>query len=228
MSYLEFFYEQIDESLEKTKTHKEIALKYIKSGELFIDIIATFPYELVTKSYYTSLFRLLRLLRLPELFRLIDVSSTANFLANIFKNDTRGRRVILMFFLINLLKIINLILITITIIYFVGCLWFIMSDTLNTDYSTIVRENSFKIAFGLADYPYDFDRFITSCYFIITTLAVIGYGDLYARTNIEKIFDMFIMLFGVAFFTFIMGNFITIVRQFDDLTSEKDESTDLH
>ena len=60
--------------------------------------------------------------------------------------------------------------------------------------------------------PSDFDRFITSCYFILTTLAVIGYGDLYAKSNIEKIFDIFIMIFGVAFFAYIMGNFITIVR----------------
>lgn len=207
--------------------HKEIAKRYLKSGYLVIDIITTFPYELVTGSYYTSLFRLLRLLRLPKLFEMLDFSKSQDQLAKFFKNDTRGRRVIFMFFLINLLKICNLIMITITIIYFIGCFWFIISDTLNTQ---LDNENgaTYITLFNLDAMPNEFDRFITSCYFIITTLAVIGYGDLYAKSNIEKIFDMFIMIFGVAFFAYIMGNFITIVRQFDDLTSEKDESTDLH
>lgn len=132
-----------------------------------------------------------------------------------------------MFFLMNLFKIWNLILITLTIIYFIGCTWFIISDNLNSDYNNEAM-NTYVTYFGLESMPYDFDRFITSCYFAITTLAVIGYGDLYAKTNIEKIFDMFIMIFGVAFFAYIMGNFISIVRQFDDLTSEKDESTELH
>ena len=76
--------------------------------------------------------------------------------------------------------------------------------------------------------PYDFDRFISSCYFIITTLAVIGYGDLYPMTNIEKIFDMGIMILGVAFFSYIMGQFINIVHGLDDLYAEKDESAELH
>lgn len=84
--------------------------------------------------------------------------------------------------------------------------------------------NSFNQVFGLNNYSNDFERFITSCYFIITTLAVIGYGDIYPKTNIEKIFDMLIMILGVAFFSYIMGNFINIVHGFDDLTEERDES----
>ena len=39
---------------------------------------------------------------------------------------------------------------------------------------------------------------------------------------------MFIMIFGVAFFAYIMNNFISIVREFNELTKEKDESTELH
>jgi hypothetical protein len=56
--------------------------------------------------------------------------------------------------------------------------------------------------------PSIYEKFITSCYFILTTLAIIGYGDLYAVSNLEKIIDMIIMIGGVAFFTYIMGSFI--------------------
>ena len=53
---------------------------------------------------------------------------------------------------------------------------------------------------------------------------MIGYGDLYPKTNIEKIFNMLIMICGVAFFSYIMGKFINIVHAFDDLSEGGDES----
>ena len=130
---LEFFMEYTDDdSQRKVRSHKRIALKYLKSY-LIIDIIATFPYELCTKSYYTSLFRLLRLFRLHELFVMLDFSKSLATLQKLFRNDTRNKRVIYMFFLINLMKIFNLILVTVTILYFIGCIWFIISDTLNSE-----------------------------------------------------------------------------------------------
>jgi VIT1/CCC1 family predicted Fe2+/Mn2+ transporter len=90
---------------------------------------------------------------------------------------------------------------------------------LNSDYN-VEHDATFIRAFGLNELETDFDRFITSCYYVITTLAVIGYGDLYPKTNIEKIIDMVIMILGVAFFTYIMGNFIKIVQAFDDLNED--------
>ena len=47
-------------------------------------------------------------------------------------------------------------------------------------------------------------------------------------SNLEKIVDMFVMIAGVAFFSYIMGAFISIIQKFDDLLDEKDESNDLH
>ncbi len=122
---------------------------------------------------------------------------------------------------------LTLILSAVTIIYFIGCLWFIISDTLNTEYNQFHRM-SWVLKNGMDGYPLDYDRFITSAYFIITTLAVIGYGDLMPETNIEMIFAMCIMILGVAFFAFIMGRFVNIVTRFDEMNSEPDESTELH
>ena len=66
--------------------------------------------------------------------------------------------------------------------------------------------------------PSVYDQFITCSYFILTTLAVIGYGDLVAVSNLEKIVDMVIMLGGVAFFSYIMGSFIAIITRFESLS----------
>lgn len=73
-----------------------------------------------------------------------------------------------------------------------------------------------------------YEKFITSGYFILTTLSVIGYGDLYPASNLEKIVDMVIMLGGVAFFTYIMGSFISIITMLDNISGTKNDSPDLH
>ena len=57
----------------------------------------------------------------------------------------------------------------------------------------------------------NYEKLITVCYYAITTLSTVGYGDLYPINNIEKIVGIFIMLIGVAYFSFIMGNFIDII-----------------
>lgn len=55
---------------------------------------------------------------------------------------------------------------------------------------------------------------MTSCYFSITTLSTVGYGDLYPISSAEQIVGIVIMLGGVAFFSFIMGSFIEIIESF--------------
>lgn len=56
------------------------------------------------------------------------------------------------------------------------------------------------------------DQIITSLYFALTTLSTVGYGDLFPVSQIERIFAVIVMLLGVAFFSFIMGNIMTIVE----------------
>ena len=53
------------------------------------------------------------------------------------------------------------------------------------------------------------------CYVALTTLSTVGYGDLTPQTNFEKIVGMFIMILGVAFFSYIMGNFNDVLINYD-------------
>jgi len=53
-------------------------------------------------------------------------------------------------------------------------------------------------------------QLITSCYFALTTLSTVGYGDLFPVSSVEMVFSVIVMLLGVAFFSFIMGAFFTI------------------
>ena len=63
------------------------------------------------------------------------------------------------------------------------------------------------------------EKLVISCYFALTTLSTVGYGDYHPVSNVERILAVLIMLGGVAFFSYIMGNFIEIVttRLADDI-----------
>lgn len=68
---------------------------------------------------------------------------------------------------------------------------------------------------------------IVVVYFAFTTLATVGYGDYRPHSDIERIMCSFILLFGVAVFSFIMGNFIEILMSFKSVTAENEESENL-
>ena len=122
-------------------------------------------------------------------------------------------------------KILRLIIIAIIITYFLGCVWYLISNELNPIFDA--SEDTFVKASGLEDAS-NFRRLIVSCYFALTTLSTVGYGDYHPISNLERILAVIIMLGGVAFFSYIMGNFIEIITNYNEKMGIIDRGTDLH
>jgi hypothetical protein len=123
-------------------------------------------------------------------------------------------------------KIFRLIIIAIIITYFVGCFWYFISNDLNPAdlQDTFVKINGLEKGSDSSDYR----KLIVSCYFALTTLSTVGYGDYYPISNLERIIAIFIMLCGVAFFSYIMGSFIAIISNYDQKMGVIDKGTELH
>ena len=64
-------------------------------------------------------------------------------------------------------------------------------------------------------------------YFAFTSLSTVGFGDYHPRSDIERFVGAFILLFGVAIFSYIMGNFISILDQFKDFNKDLDDGDGL-
>lgn len=63
---------------------------------------------------------------------------------------------------------------------------------------------------------------------MLTTLSTVGYGDFYPLTNVERVICVVVMLFGVAFFSYIMGRFIEILEEFNaEKTGTENDESDL-
>jgi len=65
-------------------------------------------------------------------------------------------------------------------------------------------------------------------YFALTTLSTVGYGDYHPASNIEMMVASIIMLGGVAFFSYIMSNFLEIISSYDAKMGSFDRSDELN
>lgn len=65
------------------------------------------------------------------------------------------------------------------------------------------------------------------CYFALTTLSTVGYGDYVPISNTEKIATVIVMMSGVAFFSYIMNEFIEIIANREAKLGAKDRTPEL-
>jgi potassium voltage-gated channel Eag-related subfamily H protein 8 len=79
----------------------------------------------------------------------------------------------------------------------------------------------------MTDFPSTPAQLIVSCYFAITTLSTVGYGDIYPISSTERVTMVVVMLSGVAFFSYIMSNFIEIIAEYNRKTGPVDKSDTL-
>ena len=64
-------------------------------------------------------------------------------------------------------------------------------------------------------------------YFAFTSLSTVGFGDFYPVNDYERLLCSALLLFGVAIFSYIMGNFIEILDQFKRMNEGLDEGESL-
>jgi hypothetical protein len=103
-------------------------------------------------------------------------------------------------------KIFRLLIIAIIITYFSGCIWYFVVDSFQ-------EENSFYPTY-FSDDQSNLNKLIICCYFALTTLSTVGYGDYVPISDIEILTAVTFMLCGVAFFSYIMGSFIEIISNY--------------
>tara|TARA_B110000285_G_scaffold154438_1_gene172301 strand:+ start:997 stop:2052 length:1056 start_codon:yes stop_codon:yes gene_type:complete len=64
-------------------------------------------------------------------------------------------------------------------------------------------------------------------YYAFTSLSTVGFGDFNPRSDSERLVCSFILLFGVAIFSYIMGIFIEILDQYKNLNADLDDGDNL-
>ena len=173
-------------------SRRDVMLNYLKTW-FFIDAISSIPFtliELFSNNNSEILIRIKtipRLLRLSRTFKLLkslERLESINLFMDISQRTWRFLRV--MFGLVLALHIC-------------ACLWHYSAKFYDYDVDTWVTR------YSLNDLPAD-ERYLTSLYWALTTLATIGYGDITPRSTAEKLIAMIWMILAVYVLSFSVGS----------------------
>lgn len=137
-----------------------------------------------------------------------------------------------------LIKIFKLGLIIVNICYFLGLIWFIFAEIIldiheATDFTQYTEEELEKMndEHFITHYELEgnsaFRSTIVGLYFGFTTLSTVGFGDFVPRSNVERATGSFVLLAGVALFSYLMGNFIEILDEYQNLNKDLDDGDTL-
>jgi hypothetical protein len=95
------------------------------------------------------------------------------------------------------------------VIYFNACLFFWVSHQLSTE-SDVENGDSFTVANNMDGEDY-ITYLLTTCYYISTTIDIIGYGEMAPKNNLEMIWICIIEFIGQFMAVFFLGQFIEII-----------------
>ena len=220
-----FYSEQTSNHGKPIRKFKKISLLYLKSW-FFLDVFAIIPLGFSGNPRIEYYFRMVRLLKLPGVLNITDGTGLSFLLTyfNFGKKDKKGKIIYSIKAKI-IASFIQLLIILIFIIYFLGCLWFWFQKTVNNYKHSNSTSNEDELNFGSA---YELNHLssehvaLSSSYFMLTTIATVGYGDFLPTNVYEMAFISLVMLFGVGLFAVIMGNFNSAIAYYVEANSTGD------
>lgn len=68
---------------------------------------------------------------------------------------------------------------------------------------------------------------IKMVYFSFTSLTTVGFGDLHPKTDFERLFIAFGLMFGVSIFSYLMGTFIEMFDRYRSHNDSHEEADSL-
>lgn len=202
---LNFFTTYTDFKQQEITTHKLIVWNYCKSW-LLVDLISVIPFDLLDNgdtasalSRFARLGKLWRMIRLIRLVKILKLIKSNKRLVHKFSEKMRidsGTERLAFFSLFFII-----------FLHVSGCL-FVFVNNIAEDYVD-ARWLDKYIDYG------PFNTYILSVYFVLTTTATVGYGDVQPANTYERIFCMLLMMIGVMSFTFISGALSSILSSYD-------------
>lgn len=192
---------------------KQITINYLRSWFL-LDVAACFPFNLVGSdsgidSYSTHDYNnFLRLLRLPRLYRLFRVVRLLKMFKHYKNSEILEKLQDFLSIKHSVMKLLTSSLSILLCVHIMACFWFYSSKIEGFNPDTWVSRT------GL-DQSEVGNLYIVSLYWTVTTLCTVGYGDIHAQTNLEKILSICWMVFSVYFLSFVIGSLSSMLATMD-------------
>jgi hypothetical protein len=189
-----------------TTNRRSIVFNYL-TGWFWLDLYAFYPLPLMKAINYNisydekadSIFGLFiqqnfrRLQRVYMLMLLFQVFRGRNFMKYFVSYLKRKKlRIEYQSILLTMLSLMFILHVT-------GCLWYAASQLNPNDYTNWVTSNSMKDENML-------NKYAASIYWATVTCTTVGYGDITPTNFYELIWALCIIMFGVAFFSYVLSD----------------------
>jgi len=133
-----------------------------------------------------------------------NVSKSTKFLMEKFKVNSNIERLIYFILLFLLLNHIS------------ACIWYFVAKLQD------LSPDCWVTRLGYIDSS-NFEIYVVSFYWTLTTVTTVGYGDVNAGTTPERAYNLVIMSFGVLMYSFAIGSLSSIVSTLDAKTAEMNQ-----
>ena len=213
----------IDNSGRLVVAPTKIVIRYLRF-HFWVDVIATFPFDMVfddgnsalsALGRLTKLPRVLRLAKITRLLKLLRVSHFQNFIAHVESEYGIHQ---------GFSRLFNIGFLVILATHIVACGWSAIGMTLiyqeeEGGYSCFENPELMctwiQVRGMMSDEVSRFRLHMASLYWAFSTLTTVGYGDISARTPSEQGYAMIMMLIGVSWYAFVVSSFSGVVQSFD-------------
>ena len=195
-----------DEELNLVGERRAIMWHYASSWFL-VDTAACIPFQLFEPDMQSPKYnKFVRLMRLPRLYKLMRLAR----LIKMLKFKASSEELVLKMMRMNraILHMIKFVCGYAVMVHILACLWYYTSR-LDDD-----QMDSWPYRYGYMDKS-SVELYIISVYWVLTTLATVGYGDIVAYTQGERCFAIIMLISCVAFFSYTISNFSSIVSSSD-------------
>lgn len=192
------FFSSYRQGGEKITDARRCASHYLK-GYFSLDVIATLPLEVLLLSHENYAVGGLPLVLILRQFRLLRV-------VKLFVIFHRWERVA--WSKVGYLRLVHLLIVFFILIHWIACVWFLAPSLEN------FPENSWVAVQGIAQADAA-TQYLRALYWVVTTVATVGYGDIVPANNYEYAFAVGVMLIGAFMYAFIIGNIANLMRNLD-------------
>ena len=198
--FLTFFTSLVqDEKVDRELKH--IAIAYLKDN-FFFDLVSTLPGFFISFNSWLYFFKFIRLKKFGLMKTIMKkIIGLVGLKFSQPKHRISTCQYFVDFFILLVLTMHTIACLWVAIGLYISHSWIdsVGPKAINDDHEVTFRKQGAT------------SLYITSLYFVATTLATVGYGDIKGKTMYEYLFVMMTEFVGIMFFSFIMGSINNIL-----------------